>query len=100
MTSLYSFVFIIYIIVENCHGFLCHNGSRSNLFYTVEPPDVWSPTCQGGFVPLAITTTDIQDDISELFNLTEPHWVAGTNMRWVWITGLNNYFLKYMCYNM
>ena len=71
--------------------FQCYNGSRSHLYYIREPTNTWSRTCQApGFVPVAVTTTDIQDDINDLFfrDPGEPHWVSGTNMRWVWITGL------------
>ena len=83
----------MYYFLENCNG-LCYNGSHSHLYYIVETQAPWSRTCETpGFVPVAITTTDIQDDINDLFyrDPGEPHWVSGTNMRWVWITGSVSY---------
>ena len=81
-----------YTFIENCTGG-CYNGSRSHLYYIVETQAKWSRTCQTpGFVPVAITTTDIHtdihEDINEIPGVNNPHWVAGTNMRWVWIRGV------------
>ena len=65
--------------------------SSPHLNYTVETNAPWNQTCQTpGFVPVAVTAKDIQKDINEIpeMNTSIPHWVAGTNMRWVWIIGL------------
>ena len=78
--------------LENCKGKRNNIRSSPHLNYKLEFNKQWSRTCKTpGFVPLAITTTDIQYDINDLLfklNRSQPLWVAGTNMRWVWITGL------------
>ena len=62
-------------------------GERSHLCFKLDQAAAWSRTCDDcGYEPVAITTSEIQDDLNKL-PFRGPYWVSGTNMRWIWRTG-------------
>ena len=63
-------------------------GNRSGLCYRRLTNVTWHGNCTEGFQHLAITSQIVQEEVNQLLLKDQAGWVRGTNMRWVWITGL------------
>ena len=81
---------ICYLDYENCQKY----GNISKLCFKWPTRGEWSREIHS----VAITTEPILEDMRKLLGPYD-YWLRGTNMRWVWITGMSVILIKYININ-